>query len=64
MNRVLALGVDSSMTDMFSYSQRIQLALLVLFASLCLNFGCLIGGLSGHRPSQQQAAVVERLPGG
>ncbi|MFN8614002.1 MAG: hypothetical protein U0931_41100 [Vulcanimicrobiota bacterium] len=31
------------MTKMFSYSQRIQLALLVLLASLCLNFGQLLG---------------------
>jgi len=49
------------MTDMLNYSQRIQLALLVLFASLCLNLGSLLGH---PRSPQQQAAVTRQLPGG
>jgi hypothetical protein len=43
------------MTKMFSYSQRIQLALLVLLASLCLNFGNLLGQLQKH--SQEQIST-------
>lgn len=43
------------MTKMFSYSQRIQLALLVLFASLCLNFGNLLGQL--EHPTKQQIST-------
>ena len=51
------------MTNMLSYSQRIQLALLVLFASFCLNFGRLLAGM--HRPSQQAGLTRSlNLPGG
>lgn len=61
MNRDVGPDVAPSMTDMLNYSQRIQLALLVLFASLCLNLGSLLGH---PRSPQQQAAVTRQLPGG
>ena len=38
---------------MLTYPQRVQLALLVLFASFCLNLGSLLGQLKqSHRTSQ------------
>ncbi|MBS2038050.1 hypothetical protein JST97_23900 [bacterium] len=44
------------MNKTFSYSQRIQLALLVLFASLCLNFGQLLGHF--RQPSNHQLSTT------
>ena len=51
------------MTELLNYSQRVQLALLVLFASFCLNFGSLLGHLK-HSPTAQFSAVRVPLPRG
>ncbi|MBN9418972.1 MAG: hypothetical protein J0I12_26200 [Candidatus Eremiobacteraeota bacterium] len=51
------------MTEMLTYSQRVQLALLVLFASLCLNFGSLLGSLK-HSATPQFSTTRTCLPGG
>ena len=51
------------MTEMLTYSQRVQLALLVLFASVCLNFGSLLGQLK-QRPPTQFSSVRVPLPRG
>ena len=51
------------MTELLNYSQRVQLALLVLFASFWLNFGRLLGPLK-HSPTAQFPAVRVPLPRG
>ncbi len=51
------------MTDMLTYPQRVQLAVLVLFASLCLNFGSLLGRLE-KSPTTQFSSVRAPLPRG
>lgn len=51
------------MTEMLTYSQRVQLALLVLFASLCLNFGSLLGHLR-NAPAPQFSCTRGCLPRG
>ena len=56
-------GRSESMTEMLTYPQRVQLALLVLFASLCLNFGSLLGSLK-QRSTPQVSSVRVTLPRG
>ncbi|MBX3167046.1 MAG: hypothetical protein KF760_06530 [Candidatus Eremiobacteraeota bacterium] len=51
------------MTEMLTYPQRVQLALLVLFASLCLNFGSLLGHLK-QSPTPQFSSARASLPRG
>lgn len=51
------------MTEMLTYPQRLQLALLVLFASACLNFGGLLGHFRQTSSAQFSATRVS-LPRG
>ncbi len=52
------------MKEMLTYSQRVQLALLVLFASVCLNFGSLLGHLKQQPRATQFSSLRVFLPRG
>jgi len=52
------------MKEMLTYSQRVQLALLVLLASVCLNFGNLLGQLKHQPGTTQFSSLRAPLPRG